>query len=152
MDAAINKSVIIPMTTHHREDSGGEQNGRDEGTITERTKVPLGLLFGSGGLIAVLIAGAVWFAVTLTDIRAELRNITSVVTKASDGVQSLDRRLSDHEKGDKVTAQAVETRLAVIERSGSPALSDLTKAITQLRVDFEVHKATQSNDEKKGNP
>lgn len=93
------------------------------------------------GLMVTLLGvfgSGIWGA---SRINTKLDNLTAMVSKAVSTTETTERRLSDHSADDQKRWTELESRIGVLERSGSIKAQELERDINLLRRDFEVHKA-----------
>lgn len=110
--------------------------------ITERTGVSLKVLLGACSAVLIPIFGATFYvAVNITEIRAQLTSMTSLVLKAGSDNDAIMRRISEHVTDDTSRWTDIQQRLVVIEKSGSEKVHEMEKRVNELEIQLRVHTA-----------
>ena len=120
-----------------------------EGAIGPSSNVKLGLILTVLGLVGALTVGGVAAISSKTsEYSTKLDNIQQLLTTTIANQQGTDRRVNDHISSDSPKWEKTETRLSVLEISGSSKLRDVESELRSLRQDFEVYRATRNNGNK----
>lgn len=124
MNSENEEKDLIPMPKHTEEE--------EVAVLSERSPIRLGLILGLFS-VAVATIGAAWYlASSLTKIETKLDTIAAQVTLTASSTAILERRVSDHEREDANSWRNIETRVAIIERIGSPKIPELEKKMGDL--------------------
>lgn len=113
----------------------------DAVTLSERTKVPLGTLLAAFSIIAVFV-GTTWYLGTaLSEIKTKLDSQTLLLSTVMTKNGSLESKIIDHEREDISKWTAIDTRVSVIEKSGSDKSREIERELNNLKNDFRLHEA-----------
>lgn len=108
--------------------------------LTERTPVQIGLVLGVLGLVGAGIIAAVAIGSSkISEFSTKLDNITGLLNTAVANGRDLEVKLNGHEKEDQAKWTAIDTRVTVIEKSGSEKTREIERNLNTLQNDFRVH-------------
>lgn len=129
------------MNTEAKEPEEDTKPEQQPLSISERTPVRLGLIVTAAGL---LLSAVAWNAANAARVNAKLDNLTTLVSKAVMSSETLERRVSDHIADDQKRWTELTGEISALKQGGSEGLKELQKATAQLRIDFEIHRATNT--------
>lgn len=109
--------------------------------VSEETPVRLGLILAIIGIVVIFIGAAWYLATVLSKIETRLDIIMSRQENTATIALNLDRKQGEHEREDQGKWSAIDTRLSIIERTGSEKTREIEKMLSELRNDFRVHEA-----------
>lgn len=125
------------------------ENG--EPPISGTTPVRLGVFGGAFVFICtVVVAAAVYMTSSVSELKTEMRNMNTNLAALVLDSKNTSAELIRHKEDDSKMWSDLKAIVNGIERNGSQKALELEKSLNQLRVDFEVYKATQKNG--KGTP
>lgn len=109
--------------------------------VSEETPVRLGLILSVIGVVVIFIGAAWYLATALSKIETRLDIMLSRQDSTATIASNLERRQGEHEREDQGKWSVWETRLSIIERTGSEKTREIEKSLADLRNDFRVHEA-----------
>lgn len=122
---------------HHDVDIDG-----DAGVVNEKRTVPVGFALALFSVFVVLV-GATWYlGTTQAKIETKLDSALTILSTINGKYETLDRKVNDHEREDMGKWTAIDTRVSVIEKSGSEKTREIERSLNDLKNDFKVHEAT----------
>lgn len=117
-----------------------------EPSIGPSSNVKLGLILTVLGLVGALTVGGVAAVSAKTsEYSTKLDNIQQLLTATITKNENTEKRVEEHIGSDAPKWEKTETRLSVLEISGSSKVRALEVELQKLRQDFEVYKATRDN-------
>lgn len=108
--------------------------------ISENTPVRLGVMVGIIvfiiGLVTGMGAAIYWGGTVSAKIDQVLAQQSSIIVK-NDGME---KDIIAHKTEDMTRWTTIDTRLAIVEKTGSEKTRELEKTLTELQKQFEIHR------------
>lgn len=124
------------------EREGAEEDTRIIEPISQNTPVRLGIVIGIvGGIIGalVMVASAVYWAGATSQ---KLDQVVTIVTSVAGKTDGNTRDLSDHKSLDESRWNGMNTRLSILEQTGSEATRKLVERVAELEARLRIDEAT----------
>lgn len=130
--------ALNSMSNTHNDQKDQKESETGASAISERTPVRLGLFVGG----VVGLVSAAWFlGSSFSKIETKLDMIVTQNAQNASLATSLEKKVTDHEKEDQAKWTSIDTRVRVIETSGSEKTREIEKALFDLRAEYKLHEA-----------